>query len=360
MDQEDRVKQLFNLAHSDYHNGENPPETKTWPEIISCKEFLSMSILQPVNVVENILDSGSRLIFGGGAKTYKTWAMSDLALSVAAGAPWWGFETKTVPQLYVNFEVERFYMQQRWRAIVEARKLPFGPLFIFNLKNVPIGSLLEFKEALLREIDRDKIQQVYIDPFYKMLCGRDERASVDINQILEIFDEITLKTGSGFIFAAHFTKGNQASKESIDRVSGGGSINRDPDNLITLTRHEIDGCFIVEFTNRNFKPISPFVVEWQYPLLVKRPDLDPENFKIPKLPKSSSDPLCDEEELLLLIKAKNGELTKPTLFKEVNSQLGWSQKTFYRKMDSLHAKHKIECSPVDKTWSVSVSVFNRS
>jgi hypothetical protein len=359
MDQH-RVNQLFNLAHSDYHNGENPPELKTWPPDISCKDFLAMSIIQPPNVVENILDSGSRLIFGGGAKTYKTWAMSDLALSIAAGAPWWGFETQVVPQLYVNFEVERFYMQQRWRAIMEARKLPFGPLFICNLKNFPIGSLLEFKETLLHRIDHNKIAQIYIDPFYKMLCGRDERASVEINQTLEVFDEITLKTGCGFIFAAHFTKGNQASKESIDRVSGGGSINRDPDNLITLTRHEIDGCFIVEFTNRNFKPISPFVVMWDYPLLVKRPDLDPERLKTPSVPKNIPEPICNEEDLLLLIKAKNGELTKPLLFKEVGSQLGWSQKTFYRKMDSLLAKRKIECSPLDKTWSVSLSVFNRS
>src|SRR4029077_20901586 len=157
---------------------------------------------------------------------------------------------------------------------------------------------------------------------------------------------------------AHFTKGNQASKESIDRVSGGGSINRDPDNLITLTRHELDGCFIVEFTNRNFKPISPFVVQWQYPLLVKRPDLDPQRLKTINPPKSESK--FSDEDFLLLIKTKNGELTTPELLQHAIDQLGCSKATILRRFKVLAAQRKIQCSKVDETWSVSVSSYNPS
>ena len=93
---------------------------------------------------------------------------------------------------------------------------------------------------------------------------------------MAVFDEINRLTGASVVFAAHFTKGNQAGKESIDRISGGGSLNRDPDGLVTLTRHETDHAFTVDFTLRDFAPIEPFVVKWEYPLLVRDNYLDPE------------------------------------------------------------------------------------
>ena len=33
------------------------------------------------------------MIVGGGSKTYKTWAMGDMAISIASAAQWWGFNT---------------------------------------------------------------------------------------------------------------------------------------------------------------------------------------------------------------------------------------------------------------------------
>jgi RecA-family ATPase len=35
-------------------------------------------------------------------------------------------------------------------------------------------------------------------------------------------EEIAIKTGAAVVFAAHFSKGNQAAKSSIDRISGSG------------------------------------------------------------------------------------------------------------------------------------------
>src|SRR3954470_23651854 len=41
--------------------------------------------------------------------------------------------------------------------------------------------------------------------------------------------------------AGHFAKGNAAAKETIDRISGSGVFARDPDSLITFTKHEEQG-----------------------------------------------------------------------------------------------------------------------
>jgi hypothetical protein len=82
-----------------------------------------------------------------------------------------------------------------------------------------------------------------------------------------------------FLPIHHFTKGNASRKKPIDRMSGSGVFARDADTIITLTEHVEDGCYTLETTLRNFPPQAPFVVEWQFPLMVERPDLDPADFK---------------------------------------------------------------------------------
>ena len=72
-------------------------------------------------------------------------------------------------------------------------------------------------------------------------------------------------------FGAHFSKGNQAGKESIDRVSGSGVFGRDPDSILSLTPHEERDCFTLEATLRIFPPIDPVVLRWAFPLFDRDP-----------------------------------------------------------------------------------------
>jgi len=71
---------------------------------------------------------------------------------------------------------------------------------------------------------------------------------------------LAVTTGAAVALAGHFSKGNASAKESIDRISGSGVLARDPDSLITFTRHEEQDAFTVEMTLRNLAPVEPFVV----------------------------------------------------------------------------------------------------
>jgi hypothetical protein len=46
----------------------------------------------------------------------------------------------------------------------------------------------------------------------------------------------------------------------MDRISGSGVFARDPDTIITMTRHEQDDAFATEMTLRNHPPQEPFVI----------------------------------------------------------------------------------------------------
>jgi hypothetical protein len=323
-----------------------------WPEPIEYLDFEVLPVEKPKPIIHNLLDASSRMIFGGGSKTYKTWAMSDQALSIAAGAPWLGFDSHQCRVVYINFELKEYYMQRRLRAIRKAKGLNIGrsELLIWNLRGYDI-TLGVFKTTLIALIEKHGILAVFIDPFYRLLGDHDERVSSELMPILSAFDEINRLTGATVVCAAHFTKGNQASKDALDRISGGASLNRDPDNLVTLTRHEEENAFTVNFTCRDFAPILPFVVKWQYPLLVKT-DLDPARLKRPAHRPSS----CDPEMLFRLIADHDDELDSSELAAKATEELGWSRRTVFLKLDSLKRAGKVFVSKLTDHWNVKEAI----
>jgi hypothetical protein len=97
--------------------------------------------------------------------------------------------------------------------------------------------------------------------------------------MLNILESLAVKMGAAVAYGAHFSKGNQAGKESIDRISGSGVYARDADSLVMMTKHEEDGAFTIEPTLRNFAPVKAFVMRWNFPLMEEARELDPAKLK---------------------------------------------------------------------------------
>src|SRR5262249_25765326 len=120
---------------------------------------------------------------------------------------------------------------------------------------------------------------IIFDPIYKGLGNRDENKAGDIASLLNELESLAVQTGAAVAFGHHFSKGNQAGKESIDRIGGSWVVARDPDTILTMTRHEEEEAFVVEATLRNFPPIEKFVVVRRHPLMVRDDVLDPNALK---------------------------------------------------------------------------------
>ncbi len=119
-------------------------------------------------------------------------------------------------------------------------------------------------------------------------------------------EALAVKTGAAVAFGVHYSKGNQASKDAIDRVSGSGVFARDPDSLLNFTKHEEADCYTVEATLRNFPPLDPFVVRWKYPLFTRDTGLDPAALKVPgksKIDRAAELERQEEEHRTRLLKA---------------------------------------------------------
>jgi len=327
-----------------------------FPAPESYCDFEASQIPKPRIIVDGLLDSGSRMVVGGGSKTYKTWAMSDMALSIACGAPWWKSKCYVTAVLYVNFELKRYYARERLMAIRRAKSIPRCPdnLWIWNLRNFNVAkNLSAFRDATTNFLITHSIGVVFLDPFYKLIGDADERISSELIPVLEMFESISHQTECSSVTGAHFTKGNQAAKEAIDRISGGGVINRHPDSLLMLTKHEQDDSFVVDTIVRDFEPIKPFVVSWHYPLLISNCDLDPAKLKKPGVGKKFT-----AQDLLDFIAAHDDEFSNAQLLEAFRHDCGCSRATFFELKKILLSQKVIFLSPTTSKWNLAPKVQN--
>jgi hypothetical protein len=328
---------------------EIPPERngngKAGLELVNAASFMAVDIPEPDQVVRGILHQGSKFCIGGASKACKTWAMLDLALSVANGQPWMGFETTRGRVLYLNFEIQNFAWQKRIRIVSDHRKLnDLSNIELLNLR----GQYSDFSTLIPKLIETAKDEQfslVIIDPIYKLYGQSDENSARDVANLLNSIERLAVESNASIAYASHFSKGNQSQKEALDRVSGSGVFARDPDCLLILTRHAEEDAFTVESILRNFAPVDPFVVKWQFPLLTRDESLDPEDLRKP----GGRPNTYSESNLLDAI--QDSSLSTTDFLKTCKSEFGVSPASFYRLLKSLEIEGKVLKSKINGKWT---------
>jgi hypothetical protein len=310
-------------------------EAKPLPAIVDAANFIQEKIEAPPELVAGVLHQGSKLAFGGGSKTFKTWTLLDLALAVATGEPWLSFKTKKGRVLFLNFEIQSAFFQQRIRAVADAKRiaLAHGMIDLWNLRGQAAGYASIFPRIIERVKDGG-YALIVLDPIYKCYGDVDENSAGAVAGLMNAIEALAVETGAAVAFGAHYSKGNQSGKESIDRISGSGVFARDPDSILSFTRHEEQDAFTVELTLRNFTPVAPFVVRWLYPLMRRDESLDPAKLKKPpgRTPQHTGDDI---------LKLLTGDGLTATTWEKAAEKRGISRRTFYRLKNTLEDSGRI-------------------
>lgn len=296
---------------------------------------------EPAQIIHGLLHRGSKFIIGGTSKARKSFALIDLAVSIAVGAPWWGFPTTGGRVAYLNFEIQEFGIARRIRWICQHRNLPMTD----NLRVMTLRGLTQPVEHLAEEIIRlflrlPPFALIVFDPIYKLLGDRDENNSGDITSLLNHIERVAVETGAAIAFGHHFSKGNQAAKEAIDRMSGAGAFARDPDAILTMTAHEQEDCFTIEPTLRLFAPVKPFAVRWAPPIFERDEAVDPAALKQPKTNSGQFGPTHSKASVLDALSVVDG-IRPGLLQKQLYERLNMSRATFYRYVAELNKDGKI-------------------
>ena len=142
-----------------------------------------------------------------------------------------------------------------------------------------LDTIVEVLNARLADLP--KIDLMIVDPLYVLDRGEnfDENSSHCVTRLMTALERLTVQTGSALGLSHHYRKGNLNSQDSIDRGAGSGAFSRYPDVLMSLSKHEMEDCVIIESTTRNMKSPPSFVFQLDAPLVKVRPDLDASKYR---------------------------------------------------------------------------------
>ena len=324
-------------------------QIESFGPLINGHDMLQRTLPLPPEMICGLLAQGEKGELAGGSKSFKTWALIHQALSIATGTPWWGFNCLRNNVIFLNLEIPQPFFEERVRTVAATLELEIPANFhMWHLRNGKLGDLLRWsrflEELRLRCTD---IKEPFLtsDPIYKLLGGRNENSAGDVATLLEQLDDMVAFTNGANFFGHHFAKGTASEKEVIDRAAGSGVFQRDPDSILVMSPHEKDGAFTIDSILRNHPPVSPFVIEWHYPLFV-RTDLDPTELKPPRT--------SDKRYHVAMLPKFLGQdhLSTTQLLKRLSDETGMSKPTFYRLLPRAEKQKLIFHDDITKTWEI--------
>lgn len=329
-------------------------ETPSLPPIINGEAFVcDLGVTEPPQLIEGVLHQGSKLIIGGGSKGRKTWSFMDLALCVSEGIPWWGWPTNQGRVLYLNFELQPFAMQKRMRMMIGHYNDYTGHQV--TGQNFDVWNLRGHAAAIetLRPKIKDNLGQyslVIFDPLYKMLGSRNENDAGDMGSLMNEIEAIAVQQEVSVVIGAHYRKGGPGDGKAMERISGSGVLQRDPDAILTMTdlddqEDEDDNereCCRIDPVLRNFPPQAPFGLYWNCPVFKHGEWINLEKIK----GKGGAAAQFFADDLRGMFK-KDGEFTYTEAWKKVVDQLGCGDSTAKKLVKKAEEKGIIKRSALD-------------
>ena len=256
---------------------EDPLPAPTFIDLFQVMADASDPSTLPPVLIEGVLHKGCKMILSGSSKAGKTLGLMHLGIAAANGIPWMGHAiNRQCKVVYLDFELKPRLAKERIKEIINSQGNEYFPT-----KNFMYCGLRGQKRSLedlalhIQAIKDFEPDMVIVDPFYKLGGEYDENDAGSVGLVLDKMESFSERLDCAFVYAHHFSKGNKAETDHIDRASGSGVFARDPDAILTLTPHEEDFHLVLEATLRNFPTPEKKVIEFSWPNFIHKPDLEP-------------------------------------------------------------------------------------
>lgn len=238
-------------------------------------------------LVEGVLRRGHVALLAGKAKTGKSWAAIQLAVAVATGGSWMGFPCAKGRVLYIDPEIDRPSLDQRFAKVcralgedaaeVEARVVKWCLRGVTTAKGEP-PFIDDVAHDVAARCSRGDFDLVVVDSCSCFLRG-DENSSVDVHRFFAQVHRIVAATGAATFAVHHYGKGDAGDRSSIDRSRGSSVWGDSPDAPLSLTEilpkegkpsdylADRERALVLEDSGlREFAGIEPVHLVYRYPV----------------------------------------------------------------------------------------------
>ena len=301
--------------------------------------------MKPV-LIHGFLRIGETMNIIAPPKTGKSWLVTDLALSIAMGIPWFGFPCERGKVLIIDNELHPETSANRIPKVIEARNIELRRvkdwIYIDNQRG-RLGNI----EELARHIDQLKpygFKLIIIDAFYRALPkGTDENDNGTVAGIYNTIDKYAAALDCAFVLIHHTSKGNQSLKAITDVGAGAGSQSRAADTHVVLRRHKEPGVVVMESVVRSFPSVEPICLRWTWPVWDRDDTLDPTELDGKKEEIRKEDPEPGEIAVRLIELVRDPPSVKGVFIEMVRNFYGIQAKTAKLAVESAISSGFIRC-----------------
>lgn len=176
----------------------------------------------PRYLARPVIAAGDYGMLAATKKAGKTWAASDLTVSVASGTPWldlWPVETPG-PVLVFLGEGGKRKMLRRLRAICAARGVAYETLPIMLAFRTPHLANGEHLEMVAAKVEQVRPVLIVIDPLYLAARGANASQLNEMGAHLEGIQHVAQRSGASLVVVHHWNKTGTGT--GADRMSGAG------------------------------------------------------------------------------------------------------------------------------------------
>lgn len=217
-------------------NGEfRPVKERKKISITSAEDFILKELPEIQFIVKTLISKGL-VILSSKPKLGKTWLALDLAVSVASGRNFLGFETKQGGVLYIDLESSETLLQQRLIKLLDGADVPKN-LFLANDFSTMNDTFLEDLETILKE--NDDISLVIVDVYQKIKKAKNMKKSdyEDTYENLTPLKELSEKYNITLILITHDRKMVDISDPFSNSI-GSTAIHGASDQMLSLWKKD--------------------------------------------------------------------------------------------------------------------------
>lgn len=210
---------------------------------LSAEDFLEHDYPMPRPLVAGgVVSAGDLVFLYGRPGLGKTWAMLQLALSLARGTPWFGLETTNggVRVGILELELHARWLQDRLRTVAGAEGVPASIQIVARPDLQGNVNLLDASDwASLAHWCRSASLDVLVIDALSRAHEVDENQSVDFAPVLRNLDRLRHETGTTVLPIHHEPKGpgdKMGARDDMDALRGTSRLASDANTLIRLAR----------------------------------------------------------------------------------------------------------------------------
>jgi AAA domain-containing protein/primase-like protein len=256
---------------------EEDTPTSSW--IVNGSSFIKSYHTMPPQLLPGLVHRAEVFSVIGGPKCRKSYFIAQLALAIASGTEWLGYQPAQGRVLLADNELLRPSITRRLQRIAQAMGIDFAS----TMRNIDIASMrdnpldIEKIQGKLCENTSQPYTAIFIDALYKCYPhGVDENSNADMMRVFSALSSIATQQNATVFVTHHFSKGKQTDKAVSDIGSGGGAQSRATDCHMVLLPHKESGHLALHFIVREFATAKPIVIRDEFPLWVLAPDKNPD------------------------------------------------------------------------------------